>query len=313
MSDTTCRLCGGADFDVITETLRHDVARRALACKGCGLVFLEPTAEGDLDEYYRGDYRAKHSPVIGRGVTPAEHYDLVAPFQRERAAALAEFMTPTTRLLEIGASSGSFLGAVKPMVQEAIGLELNAADVEHAREKTGCVIVDRPLSEAGLEPHSFDVVCLFEVLEHIPEPEAMLNEIRTLLKPGGMVLVEVPNHDDGLLSWEKAMGYRQFYYRVPHLYYFTGATLSRMAAECGFTPAVRHLQQYGFFNHLRWEMTGAPTPSITEARAPYRPDVAGPLAEKLNAFFDETDARYRALLKEAGATDMILLVGRNDG
>lgn len=311
MRANACRLCGNDEFDVITDRLRHDVSRNVLRCKGCSLVLLQDADSADTDSYYRGDYRAKHSPVIGRAVTPAEHYALVAPFQQARLATLQRYLRSDMRLLEIGASSGSFLDAVAPNVAEAWGLEFNAEDVAYMRQRGQTRIVDKPLADAGFDDGFFDAVVMFEVLEHIPEPDAMLREIRRLLAPGGLVVAEVPNHDDALLQWYRCDGYAQFYYRAPHLYYFSGTTLTRLAERCGFDPEVVYSQQYGLFNHMNWHFTGRPMPSISVARGPFCPGRDdGNLGSSLADFFDNIDREYAALLTAHGATDMVTLVGR---
>jgi 2-polyprenyl-3-methyl-5-hydroxy-6-metoxy-1,4-benzoquinol methylase len=314
MTKPTCRLCGGTNHDIVSGRLRHDVERNVLRCKACELVFLQDADADDTGSYYRGNYRAKHGPVIGRAVSPAEHYALVAPFQQGRLQTLACHLRPDMRLLEVGASSGSFLDAVEPHVSEAWGLELNAEDVDYMRQRGRTRIVDRPLADAGFDDGFFDVVMMFEVLEHIPEPDAMLREIRRILAPGGLVVAEVPNHDDALLKWYRNEAYRQFYYRVPHLYYFNATTLTRLAEQCGFQVEIAHSQQYGLFNHLHWHFSNAPMPSITVARGGFCPgDGVGELGRDLSDFFERTDRDYRNLLARHGATDMVTLIGRANG
>jgi 2-polyprenyl-3-methyl-5-hydroxy-6-metoxy-1,4-benzoquinol methylase len=305
-----CCICGMSSFSVITERLRHNVERKAISCNGCGMVSLEPTSKDNLDEYYSGKYRQKHSPVVGKDLSSREHYDLVFPFQKNKVEMLKQYFHKDMSLLEIGSSSGSFLDAVAPYVKEVFGLELNSQDVDFIRSRRKTTIYEVPLSEAAIKDNSLDVVVLFEVLEHVPDPNSMLNEIRRILKPNGIVVIEVPNHDDALLQWFENKGYRDFYYRVPHLYYFNKTSLLRLADQCGFDSKIIHHQQYGLFNHLSWHFTEQSMSSISEARADLVPgSISTPIGKDLTNFFIKIAEDYNQILERNSATDMITLVG----
>jgi len=309
-TENECISCKNSEFTIITNKLRHNISRRVLSCNYCGLVFLESTDKDDLGEYYRGNYRSKHSPIINREVSPSEHYDLVSPYQSDRVEMLKPYLHKDMTLLEIGPSSGAFLDAVSPYVKKVSGLELNSNDADFIRSKRAITIYEKPLADLEIKNESFDAVVLFEVLEHIPSPDKFMLEIKRILKPNGVVVIEVPNHNDVLLQW-KNKGYFDFYYRVPHLYYFNSGSLLRMAKQCGFKSEIIYNQQYSIFNHLNWHFTGKPMSSITGARSGLSPITLeeDQLGSELESFFSSIDEMYKNILKKNGATDMITMIG----
>jgi SAM-dependent methyltransferase len=105
--------------------------------------------------------------------------------------------------------------------------------------------------------HSYDVVCIFHVLEHVPDPIYFLSQTKRLLKKDGQVFVEVPNYDDQMKNICAA--YNDFQYLRAHLSYFTPGTLTRVFQDAGFS----HIQlfgdqKYGILNALRWLKEGKP-------------------------------------------------------
>ena len=66
---------------------------------------------------------------------------------------------------------------------------------------------------------------MFQVLEHVDDPIAFLAQVRRYLRPGGRLIVEVPNVDDWLLSVFSVPGYEDFDYRAPHVFYYSTRTL----------------------------------------------------------------------------------------
>jgi 2-polyprenyl-3-methyl-5-hydroxy-6-metoxy-1,4-benzoquinol methylase len=77
---------------------------------------------------------------------------------------------------------------------ECHGSERSELAAQRARKTVGLRIYTTPLAQSGLEPHSFDLVILWHVLEHLEEPEQYLSLINHMLRPGGLLLLEVPNY-----------------------------------------------------------------------------------------------------------------------
>jgi SAM-dependent methyltransferase len=105
--------------------------------------------------------------------------------------------------------------------------------------------------------HSYDVVCIFHVLEHVPDPLYFLIQTKQLLKKNGQVLVEVPNYDDYMKKICEP--YNNFQYLRAHLSYFTPSILTKVFQDAGFSDVqLFGDQKYGILNALRWLNEGKP-------------------------------------------------------
>ena len=195
-----CPLCGQSDPVTIRSKLRHDIQRNVLRCGRCSLVWLEPV-DADLAEYYRSGYRAIHSPVIGKAIDARENFDIYLPSMHERLRQVQDSVSlgAESRALEIGCSTGHFLQVLKPLVKECVGVEINTEYAEFAAQRVG-VDVYETLEESGRREGSFDVIFLFQVLEHLEDPVASVTSFAKYLTPGGTLYIEVPNITDALLD-----------------------------------------------------------------------------------------------------------------
>jgi len=136
------------------------------------------------------------------------------------------------RLLEIGFGDGSFLQAMAARGWEAQGIDISAAAVSAARARPGVAVEQGDLLKKAYNPESFDLVVMRHVLEHVRDPEATLDEVRRILKPGGAVCVVVPNIE----SVEAKIGREHWFHLDPdyHLHNFSPETLGAALDLAGF-------------------------------------------------------------------------------
>jgi SAM-dependent methyltransferase len=136
-------------------------------------------------------------------------------------------------VLDIGCGRGLLLNQLRKLGWRVMGTELSDGAARFAREVLQLDIKVGDVGRLGLEEGSFDAVVLWHVLEHFEDPTNLLREVARLVRPGGFVLVAVPNFGSiearlGKAGW--------FHLDVPrHLSHFTPETLSRMLAAEGFT------------------------------------------------------------------------------
>jgi SAM-dependent methyltransferase len=109
------------------------------------------------------------------------------------------------RLLDIGAGRGEMLAAALESGWEAVGIEPSESFADYAEKHTGAEVRRQPIEQCGFESESFDAVILGAVLEHLYNPNETIREIARVLRPGGVLFVDVPN-EDGL------------YFRIGNLY-----------------------------------------------------------------------------------------------
>lgn len=147
---------------------------------------------------------------------------------RERLNDLKRFAN-RGRLLEIGCSTGEMLLVAKESF-EVSGVEADALSSQIARER-GVPCFNGALADANFAAESFDVAALYHVLEHFPSPRAEMNELRRILKPGGLLVMETPNIAN---VWFRFLGARWRQFIPDHLFFFSPQTIRRLCEEAGF-------------------------------------------------------------------------------
>jgi SAM-dependent methyltransferase len=141
---------------------------------------------------------------------------------------------PGPHMLDVGAAGGAFVAEAAATGHSAWGIESSPAFAAHAREVLGVDVRTGTLEQMGLEPESLDVVTLWHVLEHVPEPIAELGRIASGLRAGGLVAIEVPNYGS-LLSQRMGSTWTSLQPDV-HVSQFTPETLSLALRRAGFDP-----------------------------------------------------------------------------
>jgi SAM-dependent methyltransferase len=108
-------------------------------------------------------------------------------------------------VLDFGCGAGEGTAAMAPHAASILGVDVAAEAIEHAREQNaGPNIGFETVGDAVPRPDgSFDVVCSFQVLEHVADPDAYLAEARRLLRPGGVLLLATPDRRTRLLRWQR--------------------------------------------------------------------------------------------------------------
>ena len=156
-------------------------------CPACGLLFVPDRSAESLRALYASGYLENY-PL-------AENYldDAQRAYEARRRIALVRRHAAGGRLLEIGAATGHFLAAARAAGFEPVGIEPDAAQARQASERTGVPVHAGYLETVPLPPVSFDVVCAWHVVEHLAEPGAALGRVREWLRPGGRLILEVPN------------------------------------------------------------------------------------------------------------------------
>ena len=147
-------------------------------CLDTGLQFFRPTGAAGGDAFYQA----------------LEKFDWYYMPEKWEHTIAEEDIEAGDRVLEVGCGKGDFVHRLnqKPEIN-AIGIELNSSAVREAQAKDWNVVLQDLSKIAEAEPASFDVVCHFQVLEHISHPTPFLEQCIDCLKPGGRLLIGVPN------------------------------------------------------------------------------------------------------------------------
>jgi SAM-dependent methyltransferase len=154
-----------------------------------------------------------------------------AHFQRHFSW-LERHIAPPGKLLDIGCAAGFAIEVACDRGWDARGIELNEWFAQFTDPAVRGRVCYRPLERSGLTDR-FNVITMFDLLEHSSKPRALLNDARALLAPGGVIALQLP-FVDSLAC--RALGRRWYHYNPPaHLSYFSLATLERLARGLDLT------------------------------------------------------------------------------
>ncbi|MGE5373164.1 MAG: class I SAM-dependent methyltransferase [Solirubrobacterales bacterium] len=252
---STCFICQRDlnDSVFLKQGIRFGPDIEVRRCSGCGLVHLWPLASSDeLDRYYSGEYREEYQePRV------EERFISDLGEARERVQRLLPMLGQEDRILEIGSGSGAFLESIRPYVMVTEGVEPDQPSCQWIQDTLGLKAYSH-LDMVSAERGRYDWIFMYHVLEHLRDPVAFLKQLTPLLKPGGRLLVEVPNVEDALVSLYAVPAYLDFYYQKVHLYYFSTRTLTDTLERAGFKATIQGVQRYDLSNHIQWMRTGAP-------------------------------------------------------
>lgn len=155
---------------------------------------------------------------------------------RARLASLERRLGAPGRLLDVGCATGVFLAHAQRRGWSVTGVEPSAWAAETARRERGVEVFTSTLEDAKLEPASFDVVHSNHVVEHLDDPVRTLSVATRLLKPAGVLVVEVP-YEVTLPFAERALAMAGSHPRRPettyHLSFFTRRGLEELAKRSG--------------------------------------------------------------------------------
>lgn len=216
------------DPSTIGSSRQHTSPGRILLCRSCRFGFRQMRSSPEqLRELYRQIEPAVYeSEVQGRKRTAKSHLQIVQQHIR------------SGRLLDVGCASGLFLLEAQQAGWIITGIEPNESLCEDARKNLkGAGDIQCTTLEMARVQSGFDAITVWDVLEHVPDPQAFLRLCRSLLRADGYLFLNVPDLD----SWPaRILGARWPLLLPEHLNYFNRASLSFCAERAGLRPV-----QYG--------------------------------------------------------------------
>lgn len=217
-----CYQCGSKDYKIIANGPVVPV----ISCTSCGLMRQGPSEQENdsfsLQSCAGGDERYTKQR-LEKETTQLVDYMAVLP-------KLERILGRKGKLLEIGCSTGLLLKQIQSTGWITAGVEPDGWAYNLAREK-GLDVVNAYFQDAGFEEESFDAIVMFHVIEHIPNPVKAITQLNTLIKPGGILVMETPRYDT---IWFKVLKGRERSVIPGHLHYFTRKSLTELATMAGF-------------------------------------------------------------------------------
>jgi SAM-dependent methyltransferase len=203
-----------------------------LRCAACALVYVwpQPTA-AELEAFYSAArYHATADAAARRRYFAA------------RLRQIERLVPRRGRILDVGCAQGLFLEVARAEGWDTAGIDLDRKGVEAARAR-GLDVHQGELQPGGFPPQSFDVVTLFDLLEHVRDPRGLVAACREVLRPGGFLVVTTPDVS-GLVPRVTyglfALTLGAWGHPTPpgHLVQFSRRTLGRLLADEGFEPVL---------------------------------------------------------------------------
>ena len=251
----TCMLCDTTVNFKFVNKLRDDETRNVYQCETCGHIQILPLSsrEEDVLLYKENDetYRRSHSS-IAKFQNEENMMNKLRVFTEDTLIQFKKHINKNKKLIDIGTGYGWLVELMRNEGYEIDGVEISDKKRRLVKQRSGIELFNWNLLDVKDVPKGcYDVVSLMHVLEHISEPKIFLKRAADLLKPAGMIYIEVPNYDD----YMKAIlpEYNSFSYTRMHLSYFTCKTLSQLLINAGFKNIeIYGLQKYSFENALWW-------------------------------------------------------------
>ena len=233
-----CNLCGSREYRVLyagrvapvaalTEqafrctSLQHGDFTNIVQCSRCGLLYENPR---EPEEQIEMRYEQVEDAVYEREIEGrVRTYSGMMP-------AIEKYVDKPGRVLDIGCYLGVFLDVARRRGWQTFGVEPSAWAAARSNQH-GHEVVNAPLRRSQLAAEMFDLVTLWDVIEHLHDPLGELHEIHRLIRPGG--IFALTTMDTGSL-YAKMSGRRWPWYMRMHLFYFTRGTLARILEMTGF-------------------------------------------------------------------------------
>ena len=200
-------------------------------CDGCGLIYQNPRF--DFNELRMIAYppemfiKGKERKII-RGTKVRERYKWLREIKQ------IEKFSNKGKILDIGCANGIFLYYCEKNGWEPYGIEQSEIAVNYATKELDLNVKQGTLEDVKYPDDFFDVVTMFDVIEHLPDPKKTLQKIHKILKPNGLLIVMTINV--GSLNARVAGKYWTHIHPLGHYYYFSRKTLSKVLEITGFKP-----------------------------------------------------------------------------
>jgi len=240
MKYVKCNLCNSDDANLLFTAKDRNWCTEGsfnlVKCNICGLVYINPRPTmQEMPKYYPKYYHARASGIVE--VTD-EHKDEMYPILKDRARSISAFKK-NGRILDVGCGDGYFLNYMKDKGWETYGVEPEEVGSKYAKDVLKVNVFIGELKEACYPNKYFDVITLFEVLEHLHDPSANLSEIGRILKEDGLLVITVPNFTGFAYKIFKE---RRIAIDAPrHLYHFSQITLCKILEKMEFKVLkIRH-------------------------------------------------------------------------
>lgn len=230
----SCQLCGAHETKLVFEESPFKVLR----CADCEFVYVSPRyGEDEIHTLYDEEYWNSSSPKTKGYANYADEAPLYLKTFRKRLRHVRRFVKPPARVLDVGCAAGYFLRVATEAGYDGYGVEVSAPIANEAIEALGADrihvgMLDAVPDDERFAKGSFDLVTMWDVIEHVPDPRDLLEQARAMLKPGGHLILETQNVDSRFATF---LGPKWHHFKhEEHIYHFNPKTVRDVLGQAGF-------------------------------------------------------------------------------
>lgn len=243
MNTPSCNLCGSKKKKKLFKKYGYDIVR----CQNCGFVYTNLVVDKNfVKDYYQQDYFEKGQKKHSYDSYEQQEIALKKTFKHKLNKLK---LNSKGNLLDVGCAYGYFLSEA-PKSWKKYGVEISKHAVKVARkENPRAIIKEGVLTPNLFSPTKFNLVTLWDVIEHLEDPKETLTVIFDKLKRGGKLVLATGNVDSCLA---KKQGQNWHLYNPPqHLSYFSPQTITQLLTEIGYKKIkITHPFSYYSFSYL---------------------------------------------------------------
>lgn len=235
METDTCEICSSPDYaaryQLTDYLLENDQVHTTLVrCLNCGLIYQNPRlSPQEIEEHYPPEYDSFQSE-------DGDYENLgsrISKFGLSKRRRFVSSLKNGGKLLDVGCATGNFLHKMQSAPGwDLFGIEISEHAANIAHKKYALNVFHGEIEEANYPEDFFDVITLWDVLEHLPDPKSTLNEVHRVLKKNGRLVLRVPNGG----SWDAKL-FRKYWFGLDaprHYYVFNQQTIRNLLEMSGF-------------------------------------------------------------------------------
>lgn len=242
--NTNCCFCSSNNFTPYYKEAEWQIVK----CENCGLCYTNPrptieTLPNFYNEEYFKDKRFNSGYYNPDGSVKPDQVDYFP-----RIGPIESFLTKRTSLLELGAARGGFLKVMRDRGWDVDGIEISP-EAALLGKKLYNILLFNGILEEYKSNKAYDVVCMYQTLEHVYNPAYVIRRSYELLNKNGLLVIEVPNIESADMWFNKER--KHLTYDLPrHLTHFTPTILSTYLESTGFKIEYLELAYPEFLNRL---------------------------------------------------------------
>jgi len=228
---STCCVCGGKNFETLSEKDRYGLYVPVVICITCGLIQTNPRmTQKSYNQFYDTEYRKLYA---GKIITTEEFFKN----QYYKGKRMYQYLENNLKIdltnrkvLEVGTGAGGILQYFKEKGNKVYGCDLGSEYIDFGKKRYGLNLFNGTIDNINTNLH-FDIVIYSHVLEHIPNPVSELNKLKSFIDKNSYIYIELPG-----------IKYLKYSYEInflkqlqnAHIYYFTLTTLENVLGKAGY-------------------------------------------------------------------------------